>query len=287
MENKNGVLLLCLGNPFYGNFAVQLARSIKAVDPEMKVSCAYAGNVLSHNSNLPFDSLIEVPKEYFITDGLPDYIKSKTYLYELSPYDNTIFIDADVIWLPQKPITNLFNELKECDITFSNRGKQKVSEAKSGFIHWADPKDIANAYGQDGWLYNLASEFIYWRRNKKVEKFFKVAQEVYVDPKIQFKKFAHHLPDELAFEIAMIKTGLYPHAENFIPFYWEQFERKAMPVHEMYQKYYGYSMGGNVNTQSQEQIYNNLANHYNAKCGVSGYFPAKSKNAWLNERQQL
>lgn len=284
---NRGVLLLALGNPYYGNFAVQLARSIKAVDPSMSVSVAYSGAVLSHNNVLPFDNLIEVPVEYFYTNGLPDYIKAKTYLYELSPYKHTIFIDADVIWLPQKPITDLFNEFKNIDITFSNRGKQKVSEAKDGFIHWAKPSDITRVYGETGWLYNLASEFIYWRRNKKIEKFFKVVQEVYIDPQIEYKKFAHHLPDELAFEIAMIKTGLYPHDENFIPFYWEQFERKAMPVHEMYTKYYGYSMGGNVNTSSQEQIYNNLANHYNSKFKVSGYFPAKSKNSWLNERTSL
>lgn len=282
-----GVLLLALGNPYYGNYAVQLARSIKSVDSSISVSVAYSGSVLSHNVNLPFDNLIEVPKDYFYTDGLPDFIKAKTYLYELSPYKHTIFIDADVIWLPQKSITELFNEFKEIDITFSNRGKQEVSEAKAGFIHWADPKEITRVYGNDGWLYNLASEFIYFRKNKKVERFFKIAQEIYSDPKIEYKKFAHHLPDELAFEIAMIKTGMYPHAENFIPFYWEQFERKSMPVHEMYSKYYGYSMGGNVNTPSQEQIYNNLANNYNSQFKVSGYFPAKSKNAWLSERTSL
>ena len=70
----NGVLLLCLGNPYYGNYAVQLARSIIAVDPTMKVSVACSGSVLSHNTVLPFDQIIDVPKEYFYTDGLPDYI---------------------------------------------------------------------------------------------------------------------------------------------------------------------------------------------------------------------
>lgn len=288
MSESKGVLLLALGNAYYGNYAVQLARSIKAVSPEVSVSIAYSGNVLSHNgSNLPFDNQIVVPNEYFITNGFPDYLKAKTYLYELSPYDKTIFIDADVIWLPHKPITDLFNEFDQVDITFSNKGSEKISEAKPGFIHWANPKDIAAVYGEDGRLYNLASEFIYWRRDKKVEEFFEVAQEVYIDPKIPYKKFAFHLPDELAFEIAMLKTGMYPHKERFMPFYWEQYEKKAMPVHKMYQEYYGYSMGGNVNTKGQEQIYNNLANSYNSKFGVSGFFPAKNKMSWLTERKSL
>lgn len=283
----NGVLLLALGHNFYGNYAVQLARSIKAVDPTMNVSIAYSGTVLNHNSNLPFDQEIIIPDEYFMSDGLPDYIKAKTYLYELSPYENTIFIDADVIWLPQKPVTNLFDEFKEIDITFSSRGKQKITDAKPGFIHWAEPEEIVRVYGGEGWLYNLASEFIYFRKCDRIKEFFELAQEIYINPQITYKRFAHRLPDELAFELAMIKTGIYPHADVFTPFYWEQFEKKSMPVDQMYKEYYGYSMGGNVNTHGQEQIYNNLANHFNSKFGISGYFPAKNKQSYLNERQSL
>ncbi len=283
----NGVLLLSLGNPFYGNYAVQLARSIKAVDPTINISVAHHGSVLSHNTKLPFDNMIEVPKEYFTTDGLPDYIKAKTFLYDLSPYDETIFIDADVIWLPNKPITELFNEFNDIKITFSNRGKQKLSEAKNGFIHWAEPTEIARVYGQDGWLHNLASEFIYWKKDNEIELFFKLVQEIYADPKIEYKKFGIGLPDELAFELAMLTTGIEPHKSPFIPFYWEQFEKKLMPVYEMYQKYYGYSLGGNVNTGQVANIYNNLANHYNKKFGVNGYFPARDKRSWLPERQLL
>jgi hypothetical protein len=142
-------------------------------------------------------------------------------------------------------------------------------------------------YGSEGWLYNLASEFIYFSKCEEVRELFTLVQKIYVDPKIGFKKFAHNLPDELAFEIAMMTLKIDAHAAPFTPFYWEQFERKSMPVHEMYEKYYGYSMGGNVNTKGQEQIYNNLANNYNSRFGVSGYFPAKNKQSWLNQRQSL
>ncbi len=285
---EKGVVLLALGNPFYGNYAVQLARSIKFVDPNVSISILYAGNVLSHNRHtLPFDHQIVVPSEYYMTDGLPDYIKAKTFIYDLSPYKKTIFIDADVIWLPQKPITELFNEFENLIITFANRGRERLSEAKNGFIHWADPAEIRRVYGNEGWLYNLASELIYFTKCKQVKAFFKEAQKAYVDPLIPYKQFGTHLPDELAFEIAMIKTGLEPHKSPFIPFYWEQFERRFLPVHEMYKNYYGYSLGGNVNTGQVANIYNNLANHYNSKFGVTGCFPAKDKRAWLPERQSL
>lgn len=281
-----GVLLLAIGNPYYGNYAVQLARSIKAVDPDMKVSCAYAGQVLSHNRSLPFDDQIAVPMDHYLTDGLPDYIKAKTFLYDLSPYEETIFIDADVIWLPQKPISQLFDQFGDTDIIFSNHGKEKVSEAGRGFIHWADPKEIMRVYGE-GTLYNLASEFIYFRKGPKAQTIFEIAQQVYRDPQIEFRKFGFGLPDELAFEIALLKTGTELKQAPFIPFYWEQYERRSLPIYEIYKQYYGYSLGGNVNTGQVANIYNNLATHYNSKFGIRGCFPAKDKRSWLSERQTL
>lgn len=282
-----GVIIIALGHPNYGNYALQLCRSIKAVDPNIHITLVHDSKSITHFSKNNFDGMIECPSEYYTTGGMSDYLKAKTFLYELSPYKKTIFIDADVIWLPQKPITQLFNEFENIIFTISNRGRQKISEAKKGFIHWADPKDIESVYGNKGWLYNLASEFIYFTKCKEIKKLFKLAQQIYIDPKIPFKKFAHKIPDELPFEIAMMKLGIDPHQSPYFPFYWEQFEKKAMPVHEMYGKYYGYSLGGNVNTKGQEQIYNNLANNYNSKFGVRGYFPAKNKQSWLTERQSL
>lgn len=284
---SQGVLLLALGNAFYGNYAVQLARSIKAASPNTSVSVAYSGNVLSHNRELPFDHKIVVQNDYFITNGFPDYLKAKTHLYELSPYDKTIFIDADVIWCPNRPITELFEQLSEVDVTFSNKGRQKLSEARKGFIHWANPEDIAKEYGSEGWLYNVASEFIYFRKSKEVQEFFEVAQRAYLDPKIEYKKFAFHLPDELAFEIAMIHTGLYPHKEMFMPFYWEQYEKRGLKRHEIQAQYYGLSIGGNLLTEGEKQMYNELANIANSKFGISGYFDARSKMSWLIERKEL
>ena len=288
---SKGVVILALGHVNYGNYAMQLARSIKAVD-ECNITLLYNHTAIGHIKDLftVFDTAIEVPREYYITNGLPDYVKAKTYLYELSPYEETIYIDADVIWLPQRKISDLFNNLSDIDIIIGNRGKESLKEAKKGFIHWADPSDIIHVYGSEGNIYNLSSEFMYFKKCDKVEVFFNLAIIAYLNPKIKFKKFAHHLPDELAFIIAMIQTQI-EFFSPYIPFYWEQFEvkstRKTKPIFEIYKEYYGYSMGGNTNTKNQEQIYNNIANISNKKFKVNGYFPAKSKKNWLVERKDL
>lgn len=285
---SRGVVLISLGHVNYGNYALQLARSIKYVDDSIPITLCYNNSSIGHIKPYlhTFGNTIEIPKEYYITNGLNDYIKAKTHLYDLSPYEETIYIDADVIWCPQKKITELFNEVSESNITIANRGKEEIKNAKAGFIHWAKPSDIASVYGNEGWIYNLASEMIYFKKCIEVESFFEVAKEVYLNPQINYKKFAHHLPDELAFEIAILQTGV-SFRSPYLPFYWEQAEKKALQPHKIYKDYYAYSMGGNTNTTGQEQIYNNLANHYNSKFKVNGYYPAKNKKNWLNERKDI
>ncbi len=287
---SRGVIIIAAGHSYYGNYAAQACRSIKAVDKSIKVALLLAEGAMAHVGSNPFDQTITIPKEYYTTNGLNDFLKAKTFIYELSPFDETIYVDADIIWLPQKKVSDLFEQLKEVDFTMSNRGKEPIGKALPGFIHWANPKDLIAEYKfkETDPLYNLGSEFIYFKKNKQVKKLFREAQKVYENPpSFAYKKFAYSLPDELPFEIAMIKIGIYPHAAPFIPFYWEQFERKSTPIYEIYKGFYAYSMGGNTNIGQMANIYNNLAQHYNSQFGINGCFPAKNKKEWLPERQTL
>jgi hypothetical protein len=285
---KQGVLVIAIGNANYGNYAHQLCMSIKATCPGTSVTCAYAEGALNHvlTNPLPnnFDSLIHIPSHCYMTNGLKDYVKAKTYAYDLSPYEQTILVDADVIWTPHKPVSDLFELLKNELFTCANRGRQQLSEAPGGFVHWCDPKDMETA-GYKGWLYNLSSEFMYFRKDKNVAKLFKHAQDFFNNPpSFNYKRFSFGLPDELAFEAACMKTEIYPHAYPFLPFYWEHFEKKHLPVYDIYKQFYAISLGGNLNDKTSAQAYDSLAGHYNKQFGINGYFPARDKKSWLPER---
>ncbi len=287
---KRGVVLMAVGHPFFGCYAIQCARSIRATDPDVEIALLHADGSLTHLPTLvPFDHIIEIPKEYIYTNTLKDYLKAKTYIYDLSPFDTTIFLDADTIWLPRKRITELFDRLEGLDFTMAHRGSELVENAKPGLIHWADPQKIKEAYKiPDGeYLYNLSSEFIYFKKTKAVKKLFTEAQKIFIDPKVEYKRFSHSMPDELAFSIAMMKTKVYPPKEMFLPVYWEQFEKKNMAANMMYESFYAYSLGGNILTREMKTFYGNLANHYNQKFGVSGYFDARDKRSFLSERTSI
>ncbi len=290
MAKKRGVIILAIGHPYYGCYAAQLARSIRATDPDVELALAHAHGSTTHLPTLaPFDHVIEIPAEYTHTNGLPDYFKAKTFIYELSPFDTTIGMDADTIWLPRKPISQLFDQLDGLEFTMAPRGAELVETATPGLIHWADPQEIRAAYNiPDGeLLFNLSSEFMYFKKNKRVKKLFTEAQKIFTSPLVQYKTFGHTMPDELAFAIAMMKTKVYPPREMFLPIYWEQYEKKNMAAAMMYETFWAYSLGGNMVTREMKQFYGNLANHYNKKFGISGYFDARDKRSFLSERTSI
>ena len=69
-----------------------------------------------------FDQMHTMPEEYYITNGIEKYLKAKTHIYDLSPFDETIFLDVDMIWNPKKKPEDLFEELKNLNFTMCNEG---------------------------------------------------------------------------------------------------------------------------------------------------------------------
>jgi hypothetical protein len=285
-----GICIIALNHPYYGNYASQLAASIKFSSPDISITLLHDKKGIGHlNSDRLslFEHIIEMPLNSYTVKGRNEYLKSKSFLYELTPYDETIYLDADIIWLPRKPITELFEAFKDINFTMSNRGFIDIYEAKNGFISWANPADIIKEYDVVGLLYNLSSEFIYFKKCKEVESLFLQTQKNFDDMKINHVQFGSGIPDELPFTIAMLQTGIYPHVTPFLPCYWEAFMKKNMPATEMYLRYYAYSLGGAIQSKKIIDFYNNLAQFYCNKFGLGKYFPLMSKRNFLPERTNI
>src|SRR5687768_10941291 len=96
-----GIILLATGAPFYGRMAYNLAVTIKAVEP-VSVTVLHKGAGISHLSQKQlsiFDNIIEITDESFA---------AKLCLLDYSPYDRTLYFDADMAWLPVKKPSELF-----------------------------------------------------------------------------------------------------------------------------------------------------------------------------------
>ena len=298
-KNTFGVIIAALDQPFYGNYAFQLALSIKHSSPKTNISllCNEAGKGHLTSEKLAFfDKVIKVNDVAVTSNGRKATLKFKTYLYQITPYNETLFLDADTLWLPRQPIENLINEIpKDCVFTMQNRGFIDFETAtdeqlNSRFNIWANSGHIKAAHKfKTGKLFNLSSELIYFKKDATIEKLFKDAQKLYDNPSVAFENFAGGVPDELPFAIAMIKNNIYPHLTNWRPFYWEAFDKKRLlnKPSELYNSYYGVSFGGNFQEPFIKRFYDNLARVYANAFGLQYVFALKDKRSFLTNRHTI
>lgn len=283
-----GVVLIAAGSHYYGQMAFNLAMGLKYTDPSTSITLLWSGNGKNHlhEKHLSlFENIIEIPDEALKNaHGMPVLVKPKTYLYDLSPYQETIFIDADVMWFPHKPISMLFDELQDVDFTMGCRGTSVL--ANNPKLIWAKAEEYEKTGAE--FIYNLSSEFIYFKKNKQNEDFFELAKTFYDHPQIEYKRFDGGLPDELAFQLSIIHSVTKPHKDLFLPFYWESYERKSLFVPEIYNgDWYGYSIGGNAMLPSTKALYDNLAIFYSQNFGVKYPFLAQNKKDVMKFRTNI
>jgi hypothetical protein len=291
LQQNKGILLLALGHPFYGRYAVNLAMSIKASDPSMPIALAYTESAITHfNDHMKslFDHMILVDAEHYTKNGKVEYIKAKTSIYDLTPFSETVYLDVDMIWLPNNPIGKLFDELKDVDFTIQNRGFVDISNPDIAHDHswWVNVKEMKDAYEfKEGKYFTLSSELIYFKKKKEVKKFFADAKKIYDNIKVKYMEFAGGIPDELVFSISMIKNNFYPHLPYYTPVYWEKAELKRMHGKELQDKHVAYSLGGRQNTPQMSRTYDNLVTYYSRHFGVQNIFKAQNKNNFLKQER--
>lgn len=316
---KQGIILLALGQPHYGNYAANLAMSIKYNLPDMPIALLHDDTAIRHISGDKriklFDQLVEVPKEIYQVNGENRYIRTKNFLYSLTPFEETLFLDADIVLFPNvaDSISKLINELSEFDFSVSSRGFYELDKLSDNtYSQWVKIEDVKKAYGlKKGRYYGLHSEFFWFKKTAKNDKFFSLVESIAADfdsykvithdhsvhhsaislineVEVRRAVFASGTPDELPYAIAMAKMKQYPHRDNFTPIYWELADSNRLihKVKELYSQYIGLSWGGNRTPAETTKLYNLLVKFYTGKGGFK-YFPLIAKKTFANGRNNF
>lgn len=264
--------------------ALSLCLSIKD-NSDIPIALVHDGAIstLTVNEKKQFDQLIECPIEHYRKN---DYFRVKLLLDKLTPFDETIYLDADCLVLPGNDITKYFDGIKNVDITYENRGfiDALAPDAEKGY--WVQIADVVKAYnitpGKHKY-YSLHSELIIWRKSKLTTQYFETALDIYDNPKVEAKKFANGLPDEFAFSIASMLLEVYPHKDNYLPGYWYPAEQAHYKPGQLFALFDFMSMGGNRLPQFIVEQYDNLVKYYAQKKGLNIY-KFKNKASYLIER---
>lgn len=271
---KQGVLIIATGHPFYAQMAFNLACSLKRMSSGVGIALAHdhvIGELNEYQRYAGFSHLIALSS----AQGAEPFLL-KCEIDNLSPFDETLYLDADTLWMPFKKVNEVFDELKSVEFTIANRGYH----SKGSDNDWVDLSHLSEG---EKWL-DCASEFIYFKKGKTARDIFSYAREYYTgDNKIK-RTIGGHIPDEPAFAYALNKAGHTVHKSPYLPTYWEPNGREKL--NQIQQHHHILSMGGNRVGDKVQDLYNKWCRHYANEMGA-GWFPHVNKHKAIKQRLSL
>lgn len=313
--NNTGILLLAMGSPAYGNYAANLAMSIKFNYPNIPIAIGYAGQAISHIKGDKrielFDHIIEIPEAYYKSGSNFAWIKAKNYIHSITPFENTLFLDADIVLFTKRELNLelVMDELKDVSFTMANRDFIDLSkdDINENYSLWVNIADAKKAWELSGNYYSCHSEFVWFKKSETIE-FFKLVEEIaeqlstFERPKLPKDKgttivngvnvrraiFGDGTPDELPFAIAMCKLKFYPHKTPYIKIFWENTEDKKLLYNlpKLYTEFIGLSWGGNNTPKRTKEIYDQICKFYSSRLGLR-HTPLLNKKQFANGRNHF
>jgi len=286
-----GILLLAIGHKNYYEMACNLAISIgKGVN----ITLAWHGfNPIGDKKAHLFDNFIKIPTEYITKNGEIKPFRAKTQLHKITPYQNTLYFDVDLLFFaannPNLGIKPLLEELKNAPFTIGNWGEEVLVKDKKPMHNnaWAKTTEVADAYDLWGKAYNPThSEVIWFKKTQENLQLFELATEIFDSPKVKTWNFAGDVPDEFAFNVALSVLGIKPHKDKWRPFWWVNSDRK-MPWADVVNQKLGVSMAGNKHNPETINKYNIILKYAAQKAGIDNFYKFRSKKEWLKERATI
>jgi hypothetical protein len=275
-----GILIFAIKHPYYGRYAYNLAVTIKAVE-NIPIAVVYDDSSMNHLSG---DQLKVFDKRIHAPESIQKNCGAKLWAYEMTPFEHTLVLDADMLWLPKKKPSELLDILEGSPFTAITEGC--TDHPTSHYFFWAEVDEIRAKYGVDK-IYQWRTEVMYFEKGKKAKKLFDDARAIHANPNLKVKTFAEGIPDELAINIAAAIGDIHPHADRWQPSYWPQlFQNRVPEPATLYRDYYLLSVGGNHTTENVKLFYNRLVKAQAPKIGQGHCFPVQSKHSFLTERRK-
>lgn len=277
-----GVLTMALKHPLYGRYAYNLALSIKSADMRTQVAVVADEEGLRHlhpGQRMIFD--------YIIPPAVEKPLVNKFHLINLSPFEETLFVDADMIFSPLANFEEFWNSMKDIQWTMANRGKDDLVK---GISEWTTKEDLQEAYGlvpYSTWeWYDLSSEWIYFKKNDLSYTIFANAEKYYDENYLKVRPFAGDRPDEPYFNLALNSIPHEPHQVPYQPTYWQPAMKGFPGIMAIKKGWIAFSVGGKLIPQQQQQVYDELLKNASFRMNMPSMKIAQKMNQ-LSERKVI
>ena len=281
-----GVCIIALGYELYGTSALNLAISLKIHEPELKIALLCEPTSIKHLNEKElnyFDYLINVPPKEFENKN---YFRVKLLLNDLSPFDKTIYLDADNIFTDKK-ISWLYGEVSQSDFFIGKNGQYDYKTGKktsSLYNYWTeDEKACCDYHGINEILPQTISGFFYFEKTAWVATMFNQALKVYDDKNTPSHTWGGGKADEYCFNVALGKLNY--KQRDFHCLYFDKLHGFKEPF-EIYQDYFGIAMGGHRMSKPITELYDKMVTKY---CEIEGLIPRYhvNKASVITERNKM
>lgn len=287
-----GALILAAGKPYYGERAWNCAVTLKANQADLPVALACTRSAISSltvEQLALFDALVyDVEKD--VADG--DFMRAKTRMFWYSPWDATMYLDADTAWCPGRIPAKLFQEIGKYDFTAQCNTYFNIEKGVSGnvgYTYWGEARKIADYYSlKSGRLPQLNSSFLWWKKNTRTENLFAIAAREYDNPNAPLQiPFRSGKPDEFFFNVACASTGILPHRFHWHPLHLPYLHKKEVVPSMIQSRHWGMTLAGNVMKKVSYNIYNKWVEEAAERKGYSTFFPHIDKREVIPEAEHF
>lgn len=264
-----GVCLIALGYEIYGNYALNLAISLKVYQPNTSITLLTEPQAIQHltpKEKSLFDKIIIIPESEFTLNGVKQYQRVKLLVYKYTPYKRTFYFDSDNIFLDKK-ISWLYGEVHDRKFHIGMFGSYDLAtnkRTKNTYTYWCEDIQAVCKYYSISYLPQTVSGYYFFEKGE-ADSIFEEALKVYDDPKAPCVRWANGKPDEFCFNVALAKLGI--RQDEFHVFYFDKINGH-MEAKEVYSRFWGIATGGNRVSRNLVVIYNRLVDKYCIKSGI-------------------
>jgi hypothetical protein len=235
-----GVLIIGIGRPYIW-MACALAESIKAGNPSLPIALVHGKNEARTVRKLEgsrglFDTLIEVDRAQCELGGVFSPFFVKLCIDQLSPFDETLMIEADSLIFPGADLSAEIDRYDGCDFAPACAGAFAPT-MKGVSINGIPLSDLARLFKLKKPMYVVLGYYLFFRKNESTSRLLSVARSLarkaHDSPSI--RRYRGSVPDDpmLSSATSLVEVKVYsgvysPIATNFFPFHYGSSNLEAL-----------------------------------------------------------
>lgn len=182
-ENSKGLCILAVGHSSFAKYAYNMAASVKYVDPDAKVSVFTYGDcldVLGEKVKI-FDTITQISPEHLFIDGEMHPNRFKLFLYKYTPYEYSVYVDADSLWVSKFKFAQLVDDFIRLKITFAGQCRKTTNITVDQIVHGISFNDITSPFQfKTNKMHQLHGQFLLFAITPTTEKFFEESDTIYM-----------------------------------------------------------------------------------------------------------